>query len=531
MVYLNGKPSQIEPSVLLAQIPSGTIESIDIITVPSAKYDAQGKGGIINITTKKTGDTGLSVSASMLTSGAPWGNYTDQLSNFRMNDNRSGGSLNFIYMKTRLSLYGGFNFSKKNVNGTRPGDSRLLQVNGSYYHMVVSDGLRPEWSENYTANGAMDYQLNDRSIISASYFYGNWTDERYAFYNYHNFYGDENKNEIAGIPVNDDWIYNPNKRNRYGIFHTASIDYTLKNEKISELKISVLFENTALKREMDNLQYQATPSFDAVGDLEEHFKQADNTPLNAFRLSVDYTRKLTNGHSLALGIQPQYCAIVGSFSYDTLNVLTNTWGEYTYFENNIDFNRGIYAGYADYSGSSDKFSYKAGLRLEYTDQVLDIENPDYFTIFDRLKKQSYEIHRLDWFPSVHLNYTISEKNKVTLASSRRINRPPLINMAPFLYREHFEVYVVGDPALEPEYITSFELALNNKAEKHSINLTGFYRAMNNAVFRVNTVYSEENVLIRSYTNSGNSRATGMELVMNFEAGTFAKFLISSSIYD
>lgn len=531
MVYLNGRPSQIEPSILLAQIPSGTIESIDIITVPSAKYDAQGKGGIINITTKKTGETGLSVSAGILAGGAPWGNYTDQLSGFDMNDNRLGGSLNFIYIKTRLSLYGGLSFNKKNVNGTRPGDTRLLQENGSYYHMVVSDGLRPEWSENYTANAAMDYRLNDRSGISASYFYGNRTDGRSAFYNYHNFYGDEDKNPIAGVPVDDDWIYNPNKRNRYGIFHTASIDYSLKNAKISELKVSALFEHTELKREMDNLQYQSTPLFDTQGDLEEHFIQTDNTPLNGYRLSVDYTRKLSNGHTLGLGVQPQFCAITGSFSYDTLNVLSNTWGDYSYFENEIDFRRGIYAGYADYSGSSGKFNFKAGLRVEYTDQVLNIENPDYFTIFDRLKKSSYEIHRLDWFPSIHLNYEISEKNKVTLASSRRISRPPLINMAPFLYREHFEVYVVGDPALEPEYLTGIEIAFNNKAGKHSINLAGFYRAANNAVFRVNTVYREENVLIRSYTNSGNTRAAGMELVMNFEAGTFARFLISSSIYN
>jgi outer membrane receptor protein involved in Fe transport len=103
-------------------------------------------------------------------------------------------------------------------------------------------------------------------------------------------------------------------------------------------------------------------------------------------------------------------------------------------------------------------------------------------------------------------------------------------MTPFLYREHFEVYVVGDPALEPEYLTNFELTFNNKVGKYNINLTGFYRGTDNAVFRVNTVYEEENVLIRSYTNSANTRATGIDLIMNFEAGTFAKFFISSSLY-
>jgi outer membrane receptor protein involved in Fe transport len=531
LVYLNGKPVQMEPSQLLAQIPASTIESIDVITVPSAKYDAQGKGGIINITTRKTTNKGISVSASLLTGGAPWGNYTDQLSNFNLNDNRLGGLVNFIYIKNKLSLYGGLSFNKKNVNGTRPGYARLLQENGSYYHMVVSDGLRPEWSMNYTANAAMDYQLNNSSIISASYFYGNRNDGRSAFYKYHNFYGDEDKNPITGVPADDEWIYNPNKRNRYGIFHTANIDYTRKTKNNSELKISALFEHSVLRRDMDNLQYQSTPLFDIIGDVEEHFMQTDNTPLDGYRLSVDYTKKLNNGHTLGLGIQPQYFLTSGSFSFDTLNVLNNVWGDYKYFENTIDFRRGIYAGYADYSVSSGKLKFMAGLRLEYTDQVLEMENPDYFTIFDRVKKSRYDIYRLDWFPSIHLNYDISEKNKVTIASSRRINRPPLINMTPFLYREHYEVYVVGDPALEPEYLTNFELAFINKAEKHNISLTGFYRGTDNAVFRVNTVYEQENVLIRSYTNSANTRATGLELVMNFEAGTFARFFISSSVYN
>ena len=531
MVYLNGKPSQMESSQLLAQIPAGTVESIDVITVPSAKYDAQGKGGIINITTKKTSDQGISISASLLTGGAPWGNYTDQLSNFSLDDNRLGGLLSFIYIKSRLSLYGGLNFNKKHTNGTRPGYARLLQENGSYYHMMVSDGLRPEWSENYSANAAMDYQLNDRSVISVSYFYGNRTEGRSAFYKYHNFYGYEDKNPIIGIPVNDNWIYNPNKRNRYGIFHTANIDYSQKINSTSELKMSLLYEHSELRRDMDNLRYQTNSLFTVTGDVEAHFLQTDDTPLDGYRLSVDYTKKLINGNSLHFGIQPQYCLISGSFSFDTLNVLSNVWGDYNYFENAIDFRRGIYAGYVDYSGSLGKFKFLAGLRLEYTDQVLNMENPDYFTIFERIKKPRYEIHRLDWFPSIHLNYDISEKNKVTIASSRRISRPPLINMAPFLYREHYEVYVVGDPALEPEYLTSFELAFNNKAGKHNINLTGFYRGTDNAVFRVNTVYEKENVLIRSYTNSANTRATGMELTMNFEAGTFARFLISSSVYN
>ena len=530
MVYLNGKPTNMESSTVLAQIKAANIESIDIITIPSARYDAQGKGGIINISTQKAGVKGLSVSANGLIGSAPWANYTHQISNHYVSDNRIGGGLDFIFNKNKLSLYAGLNFNEKNVNGKRAGFASLLQENGSYYHMVPK-GPRIQWSQDYTGNVTLDYEFNNNSTISASYLYGSSTTGRYALYNYHTFFGDVDKNPIPSIPVDDSWIYNPNKKMRFGIFHTANIDYSQKIDDKSDLKISGLYEHSELRNEMDNKHYMLDPLTELAGDIEKHFIQKDKTPLDGYKLSIAYTKKLNNGHTLGLGIQPQYFQISGAFSFDTLDVINNLWGDYQYFENSIDLRRGIYAGYADYEGSLGRFTFIAGLRLEYTDQVIDIENPDYFTIFDRIKKPKYKENKLDWFPSIHLNYAISEKNKVSFAFSRRITRPPLINMTPFLYREHFEVYVVGDPTLETEYHTNFELALNREVQTSIVNLVGFYRGTENAVFRVNTVYKEETTLIRSYTNSANTQAIGIELNMNFIAGDFAKFFLSSSLYN
>jgi len=498
--------------------------------VPTAKYDAQGKGGIINIATKKTGVEGLSISVNGLLGGAPWGNFTAPLSNYDKNDNRLGGDLNLMYIKNKLSLYGGLYYNKKNINGKRTGDARLLQDNGSYYYMVAS-GERPEWFEYYTANAGMDYHLTSNSSISASFFYGNRTEGRTACYVYNHFFGDIDKNPINYVPVNEDWVYNPNTRNRYGIFYTANVDFTHKFDNRSELKISVLYEYSELNRALDNRNYNFTPSSEVVGDIEKHFKQTEDTPLDGYRLSIDYSKELNNGHTFGFGIQPQLFMISGAFSYDTLDVLNKIWGDYSSFENAIDLTRGIYAGYIDYSGSLGKIKFIAGLRLEYTDQVMDIENPEYFTIFDRGTKHRYVVTQLDWFPTLHLNYDISDKNNITFAAGRRINRPPINSMAPFLYRSHFEVYVVGDPALEPEYLTNVELSFDKKIGKQNINLTGFYRGIDNTVFRVNTVYKEENILIRSYTNSGNTKALGVELNTNFEAGTFAKFFIGGSLYN
>lgn len=530
MVYLNGKPTQLEPSVLLAQLSADAIENIEVITVPTAKYDAQGKGGIINVITRQKGMEGLSMSANILGGGAPWGNLTDPVSGYKNNDYRYGGGLNYVYIKNKITFYGGYYYNKKNVNGDRIGDARLLQDNGSYYHMVAT-GERPEWYENYAANYGLDITLSKKSLLSAAYYFGKRTEGRSAFYVYNNFYGDVNKNPISGIPVDNGWIYNPNTDNRYGTFHSGNIDYKLKFENDASLNASFLYEHSSLSRALDNKDYAYDKSTETVGALQRHFTQSDDTPLNGFRLSLDYDKALSNGHVLSIGLQPQILTQSGGFKYDTLNTETNEWGSYSELENAIDLYRGVYAGYTDYSGKSDRFEFSLGLRLEYTDQTIEMENPDYFNIFDRPAESTYTVNQLDWFPSVHLNWTIGEDDHLIAAGSRRINRPPTKNMAPFLYRRHYEVYVVGDPALKPEYVSNLEVTYDKLIGNQNIALTGFYRGVENAVFRVNTVYEEENVLIRSYTNSGNTQSLGAELNSNLEIGSKITMFVGGSLYN
>ena len=530
MVYLNGKPTQLEPSVLLAQLSADAIENIEVITVPTAKYDAQGKGGIINIVTKKGLLNGLSLSANGLIGGAPWGNLEDPLSGYKMNDKRYGGGINYTYIKNKFTFYGGYYYNKKNVNGDRVGDARILQENGSYYHMVAS-GERPEWYENYSANYGLDYRFTENSVLSLAYYFGKRTEGRSAFYVYNNFYGDIDKNRIPGIPVDEDWIYNPNTDNRYSTFHSGNIDYKVEFNNNSRLSTSFLYEHSSLSRKLDNKNYDYNNQTETIGDFEQHFQQADDTPLNGFRVSVDYDKTFDNGSVLALGLQPQILQHEGTFNYDTLNVEQGNWGSYGALENAFDLYRGVYAGYGDFSRKSEKLEFSLGLRLEYTDQTMEMENPNYFNIFERPAESVYEVKQLDWFPSVHFNWLFSDTDNLIFAGSRRINRPPTKNMAPFLYRRHYEVYVVGDPALKPEYISSVELTYNKDIGNQNFALTGFYRGTENAIFRVNTVYQEENVLIRSYTNSGNTQSLGAELNGNFEIGSKITMFIGGSLYN
>ena len=529
IVYLNGKPTFLDASAMLSQIPADAIIKIEVITIPSAKYDAQGKGGIINITTRQKGQDGFSLLANSMGGGGPWNHFNDEISGFAQNDNRYALGLNMIYSKNKFSAYGGIYANRRNVNGARTGDARLLQTDGSYFHMVAG-GERPEWYISQSVNAGIEYHLNDHTQISMSYYYGKRQDGRSAFYVYNTFFGAKDKSELSGVPVLENWIYNPNTDDRYGNFQTLNIEYSTSFNHNSELKLSALAENSGLSRELNNQDFDFDRPSNEIGSLREHFLQVDDTPLQAYRLSVDYILSLKNSHELSFGFQPSFFSISGAFSYDTLGIAGNVWNDYSGLENAIDLQRNIYAAYIEYAGKIGKLDIMHGLRMEYTDQLMKIENPDYFSIFERAADPEYDVNKLDLFPSLHLEYNFSERTSLSLASSRRISRPPIKNMAPFLYRRHFEVYVVGDPALEPENLSLIELSLNQKIGKQSLSLTGFYRGIDNAVFRVNTVFEEENVLIRSYTNSGNTRSLGAELNANIEAGNRVKFFIGGSLY-
>lgn len=532
VVYLNGRPTQMEPDVLLAQIAANSITGVDIITVPSAAYDAQGKGGIINITTKADTQRGLSASVNAKLGGSPWGNETDVITGDRLNDDRYGGGFNLMYGESDWLLYGGFNYDYRNLHGSRAGTARILDPLTGDTKIMDAGGLKPEWHENISANVGFDRTISSRASLTGAYYFGSRLEGRTANYLYNNYF---TRNPDSSLPKpgniwNEEYTFNPNTGIRKGLFNTASLDYTYNTANSGKLTLSGLYEYSLLSHDIDNPNIAYDTESQALMGTLSHYMQRDETPLNGFRVSADFQQVLNNGITLSMGLQPQYVVISGDFNYDTLNVAGNNWGAYRSLENSSELRRGIYAAYVDGAGQWGSLQYKLGLRVEHTDQHLEIDNPDYFNLFERPVLEDYKVQQTDWFPSLHAAYRFSDTDNISLAASRRISRSPVKNMFPFLYRRHLEVYVVGDPALKPEYIQALELSYRKTINKQQFNLTGFYRGVSNAVFRVNTVFPDELVLIRSFTNAGETTAAGAELNANLDLGRRAKLFLGGSLY-
>jgi outer membrane receptor protein involved in Fe transport len=314
------------------------------------------------------------------------------------------------------------------------------------------------------------------------------------------------------------------------MFNNINLDYDLQTGNDGKWLFSGLYEFSLLSHDIDNPNISFNPGSKTLGNTLSHYMQYDETPLHAYRISAEYQKVLSNGFSLSMGLQPQYVIISGSFDYDTLNVASNLWGAYSSLENTSELRRGIYAAYVDGAGQWNNLQFKIGLRVEHTDQGLSIDNPEYFNLFERPVLERYLVQKTDFFPSLHVLYKISETDNLAFAASRRISRSPVKNMFPFLYRRHLEVYVVGDPALKPEYIQTAELSYRKNVADQQFSLTGFYRGVSNAVFRVNTVYPDELVLIRSFTNAGETISAGGELSANLEWDNRVKFFFGASLY-
>lgn len=551
MVYLNGKPTSTSASVLLGQIPSENIESIDIITVPTSRFDAQGSGGIINITTKRNTSTGLTVLATGMAGGTPWKNDTDRFSNHTLNNNRMNGGLNLNYNVNRLNLRGSVNYTRTNNKGI--GDIYTFiyqdetQPNPGTWYILDGTGARPKWDHNLYTSLGVDYQLTDKTDLSASYQYSQRETGRAAHYKYNTFFS----NSTGGDPISGTLyeLYNPNDNHRNGTFQNISLDFRHRPDDLSTFTASLLYERSNLEQTIDNKEYPYLGDLlyydyysEDHGDPVFHSFQRDVTPLNAYRASFSYQKAFKNGNTLEFGAVSQFVRLEGTYEYDTVNMNTGQFEGYDYFNNAIDLRRDLYAAYGEYSGAAGKLTYILGLRLEYLDQFMAVSSTRYFEevydVFGDIGRDFDETefiqNKLDFFPSVHLKYQVNEENSITLAASHRINRPPAKDMAPFLYRRHQEIFEMGDPLLEPEYSWNADLSYGRLLGKHDMILTGFVRTTSNAIYRVNRLdYDLANtggVLLRSFTNAGNQLAAGGELGFNFFLFNRVKLFTGGSIY-
>jgi iron complex outermembrane receptor protein len=511
LIMINGKPIQGDPLLILQQLPANSIEDIEVVTAPSAKYDPDGNAGIINIKTRQAKMDGLFLVANLLTGLPSIESYNNQ-----DNTQRYGADVTLNYKKGKWDFSTGLDFRRYDISGRRVG-----YVN-TYLNEILtefpSEGERSFDELNYAARASIDYTLNNNQTITAGVYIGKRTKNRTAdilYENqqktvvpkneylgtriYYNSFLKTGKLNNNGTLLNRVTFYNENLRVRRSDFSIASLEYKLILDDLSTLKISGLYERNNLGGPTDNsnLDYPNTNNI-----LQLQFN--DNTnPLDGFRFQLDYARTLYQ-QNWESGYQYRYLKHPGDFQYFDRDLVNNIWIENPLFTNRINLTRSIHSLYSQISGGYDKLEYTAGLRLEYFDRTVEIARPE----------DIFNLNRWNLFPSLNISYALKEGLLAKAGYSRRIERTTTFKMTPFPEREHSETLEQGDAELLPEYIDLIEIGLVKNWLDHSIFMTAYYRRIKNVINRVNTVFNDT-ILNRIYTNVGVAQALGLETGTTF----------------
>ena len=508
VVLLNDKPIQSDVQSLLNQIPANSIKNVEVITAPSAKYDAEGKAGIINILTLKNTFEGDYFQVNTLLGAPSIQDYENAES-----AQRFGADITYNTVREKWNLSTGFSFQRNDISGRREGD--VYTIIGDKYTRFPSDGERSFDEVNYSGRLTADYQLSENDLISLGLFAGKRTKDRTADILYYANYA-----IISDIKY-DFQYYNENLRIRKSDFVLGSLDYEHNFENKAELTSSILYEYTLLGGPTTNRNL-GHPDNSII--YQDEYNTNDN-PLYGLRINLDYKFKPLSIGTLEMGYQYRNLDHTGDFIYERKNNATQIFELIPDFSSEVNLKRSIHAGYLQFNGSFEKWVFAMGLRLENMERELNLKDKTGFL------DEDYSLGFTKLFPSASLNYEVNENTKIKLAYSKRIERTTTFKMNPFPEREHSETLEQGDPNLHPELIDQVEVGFNfknNNGDSFFSNI--YYRNVDNLINRVNTIYNDT-ILNRIYSNVGNAKAFGGELGTEFTVAKKLKTFASFNLYN
>ena len=504
LVLINGKPSQIDAAILLAQIPANTIENVEMITAPSAKYDADGKAGIINIVTKTGTTNGIGATLNVQSGSPRIPSYFNA-----SEPQRYGLDGTLAYKKNNLETTVSINYLKNDIAGRRIGDVNTTL--NSIFTRLESEGERSFKRDNYGIRAISSYKISKSDEISGGMYLGAKNQYRTA-----NIYYNNSKTNISSSEIiRKSNFYNPNLVQKSGSFRVFNLDYTHAFNTKSSLIISGLFENALLDGFTKNRNLQTKN----LNDTIQYTLNTGRNPLNAVRLKADYEKTIGKG-KLGLGYQFRNQNQTGNFLY------LEKEGNFSSLKVNPDFsadikvNNIIHALYSQYNGVFKKIEYAAGLRYENA-----------YRSFSSNKSNEPTLLKLsNLFPSINILYNLKSDIRFKLGYSRRVQRSTNNELNPYPEREHSETLEQGDPAIRPEFVGIYEAGITKDFKKGSFFWNMYSQQITDIVNRVNSVYNDS-ILNRIYTNAGKASLVGTEANITYSPLKNLKVYLGGNVYN
>jgi outer membrane receptor protein involved in Fe transport len=479
-------------------LPASNIENVEIISNPSANFDADGRSGIVNVVMKNFRQEGWVLQANAM-GGLP---ALDNFGNDR-EPRRFGGDLSASYRKNKFELATSVNYLRNDQAGLREG--QVYTIIEDRRTDFPSEGERSFYRYNYGFRLSSSYEFNDRNTLSAGFYAGKKFQIRDANLNYYNTHTDLNTGAITNFNY-----YNANRQQKEGQFTLANLEWLIRFSKQSSLTLTALYERAALEGLTTNLNVPNKGSEDTI----QYTRNPSTNPLNAYRLKADYK----NG-AWSAGYQFRYDIQDGDFLYLTQIPGTNYFEVDKEFTSRVKAKNIIHAGYLQYDDKWQDLQYSVGLRMETTDRTLQFSK----------NNETRKLFLLNLFPTAQLRYQLPDKWALKAGISRRIRRTNNYELNPFPEREHSETLEQGDPDLLPELITTAEIGMEHTYPKGSFFLAPYYQHIKNPIQRTNSVYNDS-ILNRVFTNGNTANQWGIEMGSTHKVVSWWQSVIGFNFY-
>ncbi|MCF0060153.1 TonB-dependent receptor [Dyadobacter chenwenxiniae] len=479
-ILIDGKPSglvSIKGASGLQQLQGSMIERVEIITNPSARYEAEGMGGVINIVLKKERKEGINGSFDIIT-GYPT-NY--------------GAAANVNYRRKNLNFFINYTLSYRNT----PGKNYLYQelYRGDSTFIMERDMTSNLKGMNNSARGGIDYYFNPKNILTGSYTWRTSKGKRFSTLKYRDYLTSVNNLTSFTNRTQDETETEPNSE--YSVTYKKTFDKK-GQEFTADVRYLDNWENSDQYYRENVYRPDGSPS-----DIPPLLQRAVNYETEKQLLfQMDYVHPF--------GKEGKFEAGARSSSRDMTNNYTVTqetsegWITLPDLTNNFLYEENINAAYGIVGNKTGKFSYQAGLRAEWTGVTTELKQTN------EVNKRTYA----NLFPSVHVTYDFAKQNAFQLSFSRRVRRPQYNDLSPFATYSDNRNYWSGNPDLNPEFTNAFELGHIKYMGKGSLTSSLYYRHTNGKITSIRRVQEDGS----SYTrpeNLGTEDAYGAEFTGSF----------------
>jgi len=480
-ILIDGKPSGLvsfKGGAGLQSLQASMIERVEVITNPSARYEAEGMAGIINIVLKKDQKQGFNGSFDIIT-GQPV-NY--------------GGAANINYRQRKVNFF--LNYSI--AYNIRPNISSVNQVRQSndstFYLKQKNNGTLTGFNTNI--RGGLDYFFNDKNTLTVSYLYRRSKARRITNLRYEDYVLRDNN--LTGI----------SKRKQDEKETEPNSEYVLSYKKTYVKKGQ---EFNAEVRFLDNWESSNqlfTQEFFTPSETPINSKSLVQNSLNdeyekQYLLQIDYVQPIGKEGKFETGLRSSFRDMVNDYVVNQKNEA----GQFLVvpgLKNYFIYNEDIHAAYAILGNKTKQFSYQAGLRAEWTNVKTTLRETN------EINPRKYS----NLFPSVHLTYALPKENSLQVSYSRRVRRPFYNDLSPFSTFSDNRNFFSGNPNLNPEFSNVYEIGHIKYFEKGSLGSSVYYRDTDGKIERIRRVNSTGFATTRP-ENLLSEQAYGVEFTSQF----------------